>query len=395
MQQLQHPPILILVNHDVVIYNFRLELVERLLTDGYDVHISSPYGERIDELIALGAKYHEITIDRHGMNPIKDFSIILEYKRLCSSIRPIAVLGYTIKPNIYGAMAAKWIGVPFIANITGLGTAVEHDGWKQKITVLLYKMTFTKVQRIFFQNKENKEFFRQRGIAIEKYALLPGSGVNLNRFSVSPLPECGDGKTGAPVKFAFISRIMKEKGIDQYLAAAEILKKKYPSTEFHVCGYCEAEYNGRLEEMNKAGIVIYHGMIRDVSNFISDIHCIVHPTYYPEGLSNILLEGCSSGRAIITTARSGCREVVIDGVNGYVVSEKNVKELVLAIERYIKLSQNEKIAMGLKGRKLVEENFDRQIVVDRYMEEIYIAEEIYRKEKRKGMSLDNIKLRNG
>ena len=333
-------------------------------------------------------------INSRGKNPFQDLKLFYHYKYIIKKIKPSVILGYTIKPNIYGAMAAKRAGVPFVANITGLGSAVENGGWKQKIIVMLYKMAFTKVQRIFFQNEENREFFRRKGIAIDKYKLLPGSGVNLERYPVSPLLECGNGKIGAPVRFAFISRIMKEKGIDQYLAAAEILKKKYPSTEFHVCGYCEAEYNGRLEEMNKAGIVIYHGMIRDVSNFISDIHCIVHPTYYPEGLSNILLESCSSGRAIITTARSGCREVVIDGVNGYVVSEKNVKELVLAIERYIKLSQNEKIAMGLKGRKLVEENFDRQIVVDRYMEEIYIAEEIYRKEKRKGMGRENVKLKN-
>jgi glycosyltransferase involved in cell wall biosynthesis len=394
LKKLGHSAILILVNHDVVIYNFRLELVERLLADGYEVHISSPYGERIDELIALGAVYHEITIDRHGMNPVKDFFILMEYKKLCFSIRPIAVLGYTIKPNIYGAMVAKWVGVPFIANITGLGTAVENDTWKQKITVLLYKIAFTKVQRVFFQNKENREFFRRNRIALDKYKLLPGSGVNLDRYPVSPLPECGDGKTGSPVKFAFISRIMKEKGIEQYLSAAELVKKKYPATEFHVCGYCETEYHGRLEEMNKTGIVKYHGMIHDVSNFISSIHCVVHPTYYPEGLSNILLESCSSGRAIITTERSGCREVIIDKVNGYMVPEKNVKELVLAIERYIKLSKKEKTAMGLEGRKFVERNFNRQIVVDNYMEEIYIAEKACKMCSRKAMSRKYVKLKN-
>lgn len=394
MKQLRHPAILILVNHEVVIYNFRLELVERLLADGYEVHISSPYGERIDELIALGVVYHEITIDRHGMNPVKDFFVLMEYKKLCFAIRPIAVLGYTIKPNIYGAIAAKWARVPFIANITGLGTAVENNGWKQKITILLYKVAFTKVQRIFFQNEENREFFLRKRIAIDKYKLLPGSGVNLDRYPVSPLPECGDGKTGAPVKFAFISRIMKEKGIDQYLAAAELVKKKYPATEFHVCGYCEMEYHGRLKEMNEAGIVKYHGMIRDVSNFISGIHCVVHPTYYPEGLSNILLESCSSGRAIITTERSGCREVVIDRINGYMVPEKNVKELVLAIEKYIKLSKKEKTAMGLEGRKFVERNFNRQIVVDNYIEEIYIAEKACKKDSGKVMGRRYVKLKN-
>lgn len=386
--------ILVLINNDLGLYRFRMELIETLVKK-HKVYVSVPNGEFIKDIENLGCNIIiNKKINSRGKNPFQDLKLFYHYKYIIKKIKPSVILGYTIKPNIYGAMAAKRAGVPFVANITGLGSAVENGGWKQKIIVMLYKMAFTKVQRIFFQNEENREFFRRKGIAIDKYKLLPGSGVNLERYPVSPLLECGNGKIGAPVRFAFISRIMKEKGIDQYLAAAEILKKKYPSTEFHVCGYCEAEYNGRLEEMNKAGIVIYHGMIRDVSNFISDIHCIVHPTYYPEGLSNILLESCSSGRAIITTARSGCREVVIDGVNGYVVSEKNVKELVLAIERYIKLSQNEKIAMGLEGRKLVEENFDRQIVVDRYMEEIYIAEEIYRKEKRKGMGRENVKLKN-
>ena len=366
--------ILFLVNHDVVIYNFRLELVERLLEEGYEVHISSPYGERIDDLIALGAKYHEIEIDRHGMNPVKELSVLLNYKRLIHEIRPAVVLGYTIKPNIYGAMAAGSAGVPFVANITGLGTAVENGGLKQKIMVALYKLAFVKVQCVFFQNEENEAFFRENHIAIGKHDMLPGSGVNLERFPYTPLPECGNGRDGAPVKFAFISRIMKEKGIEQYLSAAEIIRKYYPTVEFHVCGFCECEYEGRLEELNKNETIIYHGMIRDVAEMISSVHCIVHPTYYPEGISNVLLEACSCGRPIVTTDRSGCREVVSDGVNGYQIAEKNVNDLVDALKRFLELSHLEKNEMGLAGRKLVEKKYDRKLVIDRYMEEIHKAE---------------------
>ncbi|MCM1325842.1 MAG: glycosyltransferase [Bacteroidales bacterium] len=362
--------VLILVNHDVVIYNFRLELVERLLAEGYEVHISSPYGERIDDLIKLGAIYHEIDIDRHGMNPLKEISLLWEYKKLMRMVRPFVVLGYTIKPNIYGALAAKAAGVPFIANITGLGSAVENPGWKQKAMIALYKISFTKVQRVFFQNEENKRFFEKYHIAVDKHALLPGSGVNLTRYPVMPLAECGNGKEGIPIKFAFISRIMKEKGIDQYLEAAERVKQQYPATEFHVCGFCEEEYEGKLKKMEKLGVIKYHGMIRDVAGMMSSVHCIVHPTYYPEGLSNILLEACSCARAIITTDRAGCREVVENGRNGYMVAEKNVSDLIGAIKQFIELSQKEKTEMGLAGRKLVEEHYDRQIVVDRYMEEI-------------------------
>ncbi len=367
-------PVLILVNHDVVIYNFRLELVERLLSDGYEVHISSPYGERIDDLISLGAKYHEINIDRHGMNPMADISILKEYGKLISAIHPFIVLSYTIKPNIYGAMASRCRKIPFVANITGLGVAVENGGLKQLLAVLLYRLSFQDIQRVFFQNKENEEFFIRKHIAIGKHKLLPGSGVNLQRYPFTPYPECGDGRTGAPIKFAFISRIMKEKGIEQYLAAAEVIKKDYPVTEFHICGFCEAEYEGRMTELHKKGIVIYHGMIRDVAGFMEGVHCVVHPTYYPEGMSNVLLEASSSGRPIITTDRSGCREVVLDGVNGYMVSEKNEGELIAAIRKFIELPASEKSVMGAKAREYVKKNYDRDIVVSAYMEEIHAAE---------------------
>lgn len=357
--------VLFLVNHDVVIYNFRLELVERLLAEGYEVHISSPYGERIDELKALGAIFHEINLERHGMNPINETKLILTYTKLMSDVKPDIVLGYTIKPNIYGAIAAGKKNIPFIANITGLGTAVEKDGIKQKLFILLYRIAFRKVQRVFFQNEENRKLFVDNNIAIEKHGLLPGSGVNLNRFTVSQYP--GD----ETIKFLFISRIMKEKGIDQYLDAAKEIKKKYKNVEFHICGFCESEYEGALDEASDNGVVIYHGMIRNVAEFMSKMHCIIHPTYYPEGLSNVLLESCASGRPIITTDRSGCREVVRDSVNGFMIPQKDTDALIKAIERFILLSFDDKKVMGINARKHVEENFSREIVVNAYMDEIY------------------------
>lgn len=365
--------VLFLVNHDVVIYNFRLEIVERLLQEGYEVHISSPYGERIDDLVKLGAVWHDITIDRHGMNPAKEWKLFYEYKQLLKEVKPDIILGFTIKPNIYGAIAAKQAHIPFVANITGLGTAVEDSGWKQKIFIALYKYAFTDVQRVFFQNTENQQFFIKHKIALKKQKLLPGSGVNVDRFPLRAYPEAGDGKSETPVRFAFISRIMKEKGIDQYLEAAKAVKKEYPATEFHICGFCEKEYEGQLDEYNKNGIVIYHGMIRDVSTFLKNIHCVIHPTYYPEGLSNVLLEACSSGRPIITTDRSGCREVVEDGINGYMIQEKNNAELIRAIRKFLALCNDNRMQMGLAGRKKVVREFNRMIVVDSYVEEVESA----------------------
>lgn len=356
--------ILFLVNHDVVIYNFRLEIVERFLADGHEVHISSPYGERIDDLVKLGAKYHEMQMERHGMNPKEELKILGRYKKLMKEIMPDIVLGFTIKPNMYGAIAAKKYHIPFVANVTGLGTAVENSGIAQKILILLYKYSFRGIRRVFFQNTENRQFFIDHKIAIDVHDLLPGSGVNLERYPFQEYPMDGI------IKFAFISRIMKEKGIDQYLEAAEIIKGKYENVEFHVCGFCESEYDGKLQEMNEKGIVIYHGMIRDVSGFMGEMHCIIHPTYYPEGISNVLLEACATGRPIITTDRSGCREVVEDGVNGYKIPQKDCRALVEAIEKFLGLSFDEKKSMGLNARTKVQCEFDRKIVVQKYVNEV-------------------------
>lgn len=356
--------VLFLVNHEVVIYNFRLEIVEKLLEEGYEVHISSPYGERIDNLIALGCKYHKIDIARHGMNPFKEIQLIKTYKNLLKKVNPDICFGFTIKPNIYGSIASRKIGIPFVANITGLGTAVENAGISQFITIMLYKYAFKDIKKVFFQNKENQDFFVQHKIAIGKHDLLPGSGVNLTRFA--PLPYPSDNTT----EFVFISRIMKEKGIDQYLDAAEYITKKYQNVHFHICGFCENEYKGRLDEYVRKGIVTYHGMIRDVREILKITHCTIHPTYYPEGLSNVLLESSACSRPIITTNRSGCREVIDDEVNGFICRQKDSKDLINQIEKFLALNWEEKKLMGIAGRNKVEVEFDRQIVVESYLKEI-------------------------
>jgi galacturonosyltransferase len=276
--------ILFLVNHDVVIYNFRFEIVERFLKEGYEVHVSSPFGNRINDLIKLGVIYHEIKMNRHGMDLKEEFRVYKEYKKLIKSVKPDICLGFTIKPNIYGAIASKKCGVPFVANITGLGTAVETTGIKQKVLVLLYKYAFKEAQRFFYQNEENRQFFADHKIAVDKGLLLPGSGVNLDRYPYIEYPQ------DDIIKFAFVSRIMKEKGIEQYLAAAREIKRRYANVEFHICGFCETEYDGKLNEEIAKGNVIYHGMIRDVAGFMGQIHCIVHPTYYPEGISNVTVK---------------------------------------------------------------------------------------------------------
>ena len=347
--------VLFLVNHDVVIYNFRLELVERLLADGHQVVISSPYGERIEDLKALGCEFREIEISRHGMNPAQELKLLKNYIKLLKEVRPDIVLTYTIKPNIYGGIASALRGIPYVANITGLGTAVENGGMVQKLTVLLYKLAFVNVQRVFFQNEENRKFFADRKIAVSKHGMLPGSGVNLQRFAPLPYP---DGET------------TEEKGADHYLDAAEAIRERYPNTVFHVCGFCEEHYEARLKDLQERGIIVYHGMVRDIKTVLARTHCTIHPTFDPEGLSNVLLESCACGRPIITTDRSGCREVIDDGINGLVVQQRSTEDLIAKIEKFLTLTTDQRKAMGEAGRAKVEREFDRQIVVEAYLKEI-------------------------
>lgn len=356
--------ILFLVNHDIVIYNFRKELVERLLKDGYEIYISSPCGKRIDYLVNMGCHFREIKIDRHGVNPLKDLEIIKDYKKLIEEIQPKAILTYTIKPNIYGAIAAKKTNTPVIANITGLGSAVENGGLLQKITVLMYKYAFSKVKTVFFQNKENMQFFFDQKIALGKHKLLPGSGVNLQHFYPLEYPN------NQTIEFVFISRIMKEKGIDQYLTAAKYIRKKYPFTRFHICGFCEEEYEDILKDYQNKDIIIYHGLIEDVRDILKITHCTIHPTYYPEGMSNVLLESCACARPIITTDRSGCKEIVDDGINGYTIKQKDSRSLIEGVEKFLNLDYENKMKMGVNARIKVEREYDREIVVKKYLEEI-------------------------
>ena len=315
----------------------------------------------------MGCDYREVSVDRHGTNPLKDFMLIRNYKKVLKELSPDYVFSYTIKPNIYGAMACKSLKIPSIPNITGLGTAVENKGWKQVLTTWLYRIGFKKVQTIFFQNTENMKFFADRNPYKEKHKLLPGSGVNLERFNITEYPS------DDTVNFVFVSRLMREKGIEQYLDAAEYITEKYPNTRFHICGFCEEEYKNRLDAITKNEKVIYHGMVKDMTTILADMHCTVHPSFYPEGLSNVLLESLACGRPIITTDRAGCREVVEDGINGYVVKQRDSADLIEKIEKFVLLTNEERKNMGLAGRAKVEREFDRQIVVKAYLTEISLG----------------------
>ncbi|PIO82992.1 glycosyltransferase family 1 protein [Loigolactobacillus backii] len=354
--------ILILVNDEVVIYNFRKELVEKLLNEKYEVFISSPSGDKINELVAMGCHHVDLRIDRHGTNPINDIKLLNYYFKIMKQIKPDIVLTYTIKPNIYGSLAAKRFHIPAIVNITGLGSALGRKGILQKITVVLYKLALRSSLRVYFQNVHDQKFFLKHRLVHNNYALLPGSGVNLAHFKLLPYP----GKT-SPVAFVFISRIMKQKGIDQYLEVAQYIKNKYPGIEFHVCGSLEDDYKEILTDYQNRGIIEYHGMVQDIRQVLAQVSCTIHPTYYPEGLSNAVLESAASGRPVITTNRPGTAEAVVDQRTGYLFEALNSNDLIKKIEEFLSLNYAERKEMGIRGRAFMEQKFNRKIVVNSYM----------------------------
>lgn len=356
--------ILILANNDIGLYKFRKELIEELIIRNYEVYISLPDGDFVEALKTLGCKYIKTDIARHGTNPIQDLGLLNFYKKIIRQIQPDMVLTYTIKPNIYGGLACASSDTPYLTNITGLGTAVETKGLLQFITMTLYRKALRKADTVFFQNRENENFFLKHKLVLGKHKLIPGSGVNLSYYVPLPYPKSDT------IEFVFIARIMKEKGIDQYLQAAEEIKRKYPKTKFHICGFCEENYEQVLQRFQENGTIIYHGVVADMKEIYKQIHCTVHPTYYPEGLSNVLLESAASARPIITTDRSGCREVIEDGVNGFICKQKDSNDLTMKIENFLQLTWEEKRQMGLAGRTKVEQEFDRNIIVNAYLQKI-------------------------
>ncbi len=360
--------ILVLSNDTTYTYNLRNEVLERLVNDGHEVVVVSKPLLLQDELKALGCRLIDLNTNRHGTNPISDLGLLMQFRRIIKAEKPDLVLTYNIKPNAYGGMACRMTKSHYMPNITGLGTALEYPGLMQKITSRLYKSGVAGADCVFFQNEENKQFFESHHMLRKGTAtvLLPGSGVSLNRHQPMPYPA-EDGK----IHFLFIARVMQEKGIDLYLGAAKRVFEKHKDVMFHICGQCDDEkYNGLLKEAEKSGYILYHGEQKDMVPFFEMAHCIVHPSYYPEGMSNVLLEAAAHCRPIITTDRSGCRETVEDGKTGFVIPIKNEDALTDALEKFLGMSWEQKRDMGLAGRAKIEREFDRQLVVKAYEKEI-------------------------
>lgn len=358
--------VLFLINNFSGLLSFRKEVVSAISAAGNEVLISGPMSDSALVLKDLGVKLIDTPFNRKGTNPLKDMLLIRSYIKLLRREKPDIVLTYTIKPNLYGGIACRICGISQVANITGLGSAVENPGWLQIITITMYKWCMKKTRTVFFQNRANLSFCLQHKMVKEKCTrLIPGSGVNLQHHYYQEYPSSNE-----PFRFIFISRLMREKGVEEYLKAAIEIKKRYPNTEFHILGAPEENYITYIEQLQREGIIIYHGMQPDVRTYIGKAHCTIHPSFYPEGMSNVLLESCAAGRPIITTNRPGCKEIVDDGINGFVVEQRNSNDLIEKIETFINIPYERKREMGIASRRKVEKEFDRNIVVKAYLDEI-------------------------
>lgn len=355
--------ILILTNYDMGLYRFRRELIAELCKEN-EVIAALPDGEYIENLKELGLKYINFEFKRRGMNPFADFSQLLRYIKLIKNVKPDVVLTYTIKPNVYGGMACQRTKVPYIANVTGLGTSIENGGILSKLSKKLYKMGLSGAKCVFFQNKENKRLFEEYGIANGNNRLIPGSGVNLDMHPLEEYPEDREN-----IKFLFIGRVMRDKGIDELLTAIAGVHKRHENVSLDIVGGCEEDYSEKLSEAVKSGFVRYHGRQKLVHGFIKEAHCTVLPSYH-EGLANVMLESASTGRPVIATRISGCRETFEEGITGFGCEPKSAKSLEEAMEKFLALPYEEKAIMGKKGREKIELEFDRNFVVKAYIEEI-------------------------
>lgn len=357
--------VLIISNKDSGLYVFRKELLEELVKTNV-VYFTTPNGEFIEKIIEIGCKFIEQDLDRHSLNPLKELILYKNYKKIINKVNPDVVLTYTIKPNIYCGLICKKKKIPYMANITGLGIGIEGKRIISKFLTFLYKKALKKANKIFFQNQENLEFMREKNIISNNYILLPGSGVNLINHPYEKYP-----KEENIITFLIIGRIMKSKGTDEILEAARRLKLKKKKIIFKFIGeFDDKNYEVKIKKAVETGIIEYIGYVKNIHEYIKNSHATIHASHH-EGMSNVLLETAATGRPIIATNISGCIETFEPNVSGISFEPKNVNSLIEAINKFLLLSHIEKVNMGLKGRKRMENYFDRNIVVDFYKQEIF------------------------
>lgn len=359
--------ILFLANHFITLYSFRKELIQEMVKLGHEIWLSLPKSDENVYFENLGCKIVETSIDRRGINPIKDIKLVRFYKNIMHQIKPDIIFSYTIKPNIYGTLASNG-KYRQVCNITGTGATFLSRNFISVICEMLYKLSIKKCYKVFFQNTGDRDFFIKEGLVKNNYGMLPGSGCNLQQHAFKPFPDYKE------LRFLFIGRVMKLKGIDEYLQAAKIIKTKYSNTRFYIAGWNEQpEYMKLVENAQRNGYVEYIGFRKDIDLWIEKCHCIILPSHGGEGVPNVLLEAAATGRICIGSKINGTMDVIEDGKTGFLFNAGDSQDLASQIEKFILLPENEKIAMGKAGREKVEREFDRQIVIKTYLNEVGIC----------------------
>ncbi len=334
---------------------------------GYEVIAIAPYDSYSEKIIEEGFEFYDINMNAQGMNPFEDIKTTYAFYKLFKKINPDVICQYTIKPNIYGSFVARMLNIRTVNNIAGLGTLFVEDNFMTKIAKKLYQISQYKADKVFFQNREDYDFFIKNNIvSASKSDILPGSGVDTNKFIPMDKPK------STKIRFLLIARMIWEKGIAEYVETARVIKKKYPNVEFCMLGFLDVENPSAItkKEMNtwvEDGTINYLGVTDSVHEVITTADCVVLPSYYREGTPKTLLESGSSGKPIITTDNVGCRDVVDDGINGYICKPRSSKDLTLKIENFLHLSDNARVRMGKKSREKMKNEYDEKIVIKKYL----------------------------
>jgi glycosyltransferase involved in cell wall biosynthesis len=362
--------------------NFRWGLMKALQHQGHSILAIAPQDDTVPFIESGGIAFYPIKMDGQTTNPLKDMLLFFRILRIYRSLRPDVVLHFTIKPDIYGAIAAGFLRIPAINNITGLGNIFLKDGLINRIVRMLYKTALCSTTMTFFQNPDDRALFLEKGLVrAEKSGLLPGSGIDTERFI--PLEKKDRRKN--PV-FLLIARMIREKGIEEYAEAARIVKKSYPKAEFRLVGGTgvrnpSAITKHQIDRWHEQGRVNYLGHIDDIWEVIREADCVVLPSYYREGVPRTLLEAASMAKPIITTDHPGCREAVEDGVTGYLCQARSSEDLAVKMIRFLRLSPGQKREMGRCGREKMRRDFHERIVIESYariIEELDVEETMRR-----------------
>ncbi|MBQ1820392.1 MAG: glycosyltransferase family 4 protein [Clostridia bacterium] len=355
---------MILANSDIGLYRFRKEVLEEFVKSD-EVFFCVPDGGFIKEIESLGCRFVPCnSLDRRGTNPIKDLKLLMTYLNLIKQIRPDVVLTYTIKCNVYGGLACRLKRIPYLANVTGLGTTIENGGLLKKLSLTLYRIGLKRARCVFFQNGQNMKLFTDNKIVRGKVKLIPGSGVNVETHRYEAYPP-----DRSCFRYLFVGRVMKDKGIEELLAAVGKLADEGKKVFLDVVGGSDEDYTGMLAEFEKRNIVKYHGPQSNVHAFYTQTHCVVLPSYH-EGMANVMLEAASTGRPVITSRIPGCQETFEEGKTGYGCEPRDAVSLKDAMEKMYRTPWEERRAMGIAGREKVAKEFNRQIIIDAYQEQI-------------------------